>query len=117
VAQRAENKIGGTGSVQGTLKHSYSEQLVNRYQSRFGKVGGGLSTEQSYLGGQNLGRSVNLKGSVRLDVVEGPVQSPTAVYDFKFTVNPNPVMSPSRITKIRTEAGLAATVPIEPVHP
>jgi hypothetical protein len=91
--------------------------MIFRVQRRFGPVGGGLSTEQSYLGGANLGRSVNLKGSVRLDVVEGPVTAPTAVYDFKFTIDPNPQMSPARLAKIRAEAGLSPNVPVEPIHP
>lgn len=117
VAGRAEAKVGGTGSVPGTLKHTYAEKLIYRFQRMFGPVGGGLSMEQSYVGGAWLGRSMNLPGSVRLDVVEGPVATPSAVYDFKFTINPNPTMSAARLAKIRAEAGLAPSVPIKPVHP
>jgi len=117
VATRAEKKIGGTGAVPGTEKHAYAAELIDRYQSRFGPVGGGLATEQSYLGGAHLGRSINLPGSVRLDVVEGAVTSPSAVFDFKFTINPNPVLSPTRINDIRINAGLSLNVPIQVVHP
>jgi hypothetical protein len=117
VAARAERKVGGTGAVAGTEKHAYAAKLIERYQTRFGPVGQGLSTEQSYLGAGHLGRSMNLKGSVRLDVVEGVPATPTAIYDFKFTINPNPVMSPSRIARIRLEAGLPPSVPVDVIHP
>ncbi len=117
VAIRAENKIGGTGAVAGTQKHTYAAALINRYQSLYGPVGGGLSTEQSYLAGRYLGQYVNLSGSVRLDVVEGAVRSPSAVFDFKFTINPNPVLSPTRINSIRANAGLGPNVPITVIHP
>ena len=117
VATRAERKIGGTGAVAGTQKHAYAAELIERYQRRFGPVGGGLATEQSYLGGAYLGRSVNLPGSVRLDVVEGTLTSPSAVFEFKFTINPNPVLSPGRIGSIRANAGLGPSVPITVVHP
>ena len=117
VAVRAERKIGGTGAVAGTGKHAYAAELIERYQSRFGAVGEGLTTEQSYLGGRYLGRSMNLKGSVRLDVVEGAPATPSAIYDFKFTVNPNPTLSPGRIAQIRTQARLPSSVPVEVIHP
>jgi hypothetical protein len=64
-----------------------------------------------------LGRSVNLLGSLRLEVVEGAVTTPTEVFDFKFTINPNPVLSPSRINSIRANAGLGPNVPITVIHP
>jgi RHS repeat-associated protein len=117
VATRSESRIGGAGAVAGTEKHAYAAELIERYQSRFGPVGGGLATEQSYLAGAYLGRSVNLPGSVRLDVVEGALTSPSAVFDFKFTINPNPVLSPNRINRIRANAGLGPNVPINVVHP
>lgn len=117
VAQRAERKVSGTGNVAGTLKHSYAEKLINRYQIRFGQVGGGLTTEQSYLEGVHLGTKLNLKGSVRLDVVEGNLLSPSAIYDFKFTINPYPTISPARLDKIRREVGIGPSVPIEAIHP
>jgi hypothetical protein len=109
--------VGGTGARAGTLKHSYAEELITRYQERFGLVGKGLSTEQSYRGALHLGEQINVKGSVRLDVVEGAVTDPVAVYDFKFTVDSNPTLSPARIKQIRTEAGLGPDVPVEPIHP
>lgn len=72
VAIKAEGKVGGTGAVAGTDKHAYAARLIYRYQRRFGPGGQGLSTEQSYQAGQWLGRNINRKGSVGLDVVEGP---------------------------------------------
>ena len=117
VASRAERKIGGVGAVPGTRKHAYAAELVERYQRRYGAVGGGLTVEQSYRGGRHLGQSVNVRGSVRLDVVEGPPASPTAIFDFKFTLNPNPTLSPRRIAGIRAGAGLAPSVPITTIHP
>lgn len=86
-------------------------------ERRFGPVGGGLATEQSYLDDTHLGRSVNLPGSVRLDVVEGALTSLSAVSDFKFTINPSPVLSPARISIIHATAGLGPNVPITNVHP
>src|SRR5262245_8066393 len=112
-SRRRSLKVGGTGALAGTGKHAYAAELIERYQSRFGAVGEGLTTEQLYLGGRYLGRSVNLKGSVRLDVVEGVPATPTAIYDFKLTVNPNPTLSPSRIANIRAQAGLPSSVPVE----
>jgi len=117
VATRAENKIGGTGAVVGTEKHAYTAELIDRYQRLYGPVGGGLSTEQSYLGGQYLGRSMNMPGSVRLDVVEGALTSPSQVFAFKFTIDPNSTLSPSRLNSIRVNAGLGQNVPISVVHP
>src|SRR5438094_144038 len=98
-------------------KHAYAADLIERYQSRFGPVGGGLSVEQSYRAGQYLGPNMNLAGSVRLDVVEGAVTAPATVFDFKFTINPNPTLSLSRINSITANAGLGPNVPITVIHP
>ena len=117
VARRAEGRIGGAGPVAGTLKHSYAERLVNRYQGIFGDVGAGLRTERSYLNGMELGRQMNVLGSVRLDVVDGPVNNIVGVFDFKFTIAPNPVISQTRISTIRSVANLGPNVPIVPIHP
>jgi hypothetical protein len=91
-------------------------ELIDRFQRLYGPVGGGLSAEQSYLGGTWLGRSINLPGFVRLDAIEGAVTNPSALFDFKFTINPNPTLSPSRILQIQTQAGLAPGVPITVIH-
>ena len=117
VARRAERKINDSGSVAGIKKHAYAARLIERYQRRYGPVGRGLSMEQSYLEGMYLGRSANLKGSVRLDVVEGSAYTPTAVYDFKFITTSNPALSQRRIRNIQSNAGLLPTTPIEVIHP
>ncbi|GEN73748.1 hypothetical protein CLA01_38200 [Chryseobacterium lathyri] len=38
-AQKAENAIGGTGRFAGTAKHTYTNNLINRYQKMFGDRG------------------------------------------------------------------------------
>lgn len=82
IATRAEAKIGGVGAVAGTQKHTYAEDLLNRYQRMTGERTN-LVTERSYLGGSPVSRGT--AGSARPDVYD-PVSG--AVYDYKFTVNP-----------------------------
>jgi hypothetical protein len=55
-----------------------------------------------------------LKGTIRLDVVEGPLTSPTAVFDYKFG---GASLSPARTGQIRSGAGLGPNVPILEVNP
>ncbi len=81
-ADIAEARIGGSGAVNGTLKHSYAEKLINRYQGIFGDRG--LLTETSWINGQPAlfrGQA----GSVRFDVLD---TSTNFAYDFKFVVRP-----------------------------
>lgn len=66
----------------------------------------------SYRGGMQVRRG--LKGSVRLDVVEGKIASPIAVYDFKFGKRG---LTPGRIARIRQQAGLGNGVPVHEVRP
>ncbi|MGW1780402.1 polymorphic toxin-type HINT domain-containing protein [Streptomyces sp. NPDC002143] len=81
IAARAENKVGGSGAVAGTKKHTYAEKLLNRYQGIYGSRG--LVAEQSYLNGVAVPKGT--KGSARPDVYD-----PAAgiIYDYKFLVNP-----------------------------
>lgn len=58
--------------------------------------GGSLSTEVSYLNGDVV--PYGTRGSVRLDVVEGSLLAPAAVYDFK---TGGATLTPSRIEQIR----------------
>jgi RHS repeat-associated protein len=102
----------GNGPVAGTLKHGYAEDLLNRYQLMFGDRG--LSTEVRYLGGKVWQPGMPLKGSVRLDVVEGPLSAPTAVYDYKFG---GALLTPTRVGGIRTGANLGPNIPVVGVHP
>ncbi len=102
----------GDGPVAGTLKHGYADRLLTRYQSMFGDRG--LSTEVRYLNG-NLWRPGNpLTGSVRLDVVEGPLNNPRWVWDYKFG---DSQLTPARISQIRAGAGLGSNVPVDEVRP
>ena len=69
----------GLGSRAGRLKHGYADRLLTRYQSLYGDRG--LSMEVSYLNGQ---AGVGGRGSIRLDVVDGAIDNPTSVFDYKF---------------------------------
>jgi hypothetical protein len=102
----------GNGPVAGTLKHGYAENLLNRYQSMFGSRG--LSTEVRYLNGVEWQPGMPLRGSIRLDVVEGPLNNPTWVWDYKFG---GAQLTPARINQIRTGAGLGPIVPVDAVRP
>lgn len=104
--------LSATGHVSGTLKHGYADKLLTRYQRMFGNRG--LRTEQRYLNGQVWQEGMGLKGTVRLDVVEGPLTSPTAVYDYKFG---GASLSSGRISRIRTGAGLGPNVPVLEINP
>ncbi|MYZ36310.1 MULTISPECIES: hypothetical protein [unclassified Streptomyces] len=81
IATRAERKIGGTGAVNGTLKHSYAEKLLNRYQGIYGSRG--LIPEQSYLGGVPVAKGT--KGSARPDVFD---PATGIIYDCRFLIRP-----------------------------
>jgi hypothetical protein len=83
----------------------------------YGKVGRGLSAERVYLGGVHQETRALPSASVKLDVVAGPKTRPVHVYDYKFTVDPNPTLSTSRIAQIQRVVGLSPDVPIEVIHP
>jgi RHS repeat-associated protein len=95
LAQQADQTTpippGTNATVAGTLKHTTFARLVRALQRT------DLTTEVNYLNGNVLVN--NARGSVRLDVVEGPLTSPTAVYDLKTGVAG---LTPQRITQIRT---------------
>jgi hypothetical protein len=102
----------GKGSVAGIKKHGYADRLLTRYQRLFGDRG--LSTKVRYINGRPWQPGDPLRGSIRLDVVQGPINSPTVVWDYKFG---DAVLTPGRINRIRTGAGLGPNVPIVPVRP
>jgi hypothetical protein len=84
IATRAEawgtrRGLSTKGSVEGTLKHGYADRLLTRYQEMYGSRG--LSTEVRYANGVPWREGVPLRGTVRLDVVEGPLNNPTAIFD------------------------------------
>ena len=53
-------------------------------------------------------------GSIRLDVVEGALDVPTSVWDYKFG---NATLSPSRVTQIQNGIPNGGNVPILMVKP
>jgi hypothetical protein len=115
IATRAEawgvrKNITGTPRAVGTAKHVYARDLLDRYQQMFGDRG--LSTEIRYVN-QSVwisGTGTPTKGSVVLDVVEGPIASPSAIYDYKFGATG---LLPSRVNQIRTTTGFQSTPLIE----
>ena len=74
-ANKAEQAVGGKGSVAGTKKHTAFEKEVKASGE------GRFETEVSYKGGEVVKRGT--PGSVRPDVVEGSSAAPTAIYDLK----------------------------------
>lgn len=74
----------------------------------------GLTTEVRYIRGRAWQPGDPLHGSVRLDVVEGPVSNPTAVFDYKFG---NARLPTSRVNQIRRVGGIGNNVPVQAVNP
>jgi hypothetical protein len=104
--QRAEQNIGGT-SANGSEKHAYAKRMLDIYQKMQGTRG--LSTEVRYINGGQWQKGMPTKGSVILDVVEGNLENPTAVYDYKFGISG---LTKARISQIRNVAGFNSDVPI-----
>ena len=100
-----------SGHVAGTAKHTYAQDLLDRFQRRFGDRG--LTTEARYIRQNPWVKGQGVRGSVRLDVVEGDLLNPTAVYDYKFG---GARLSPERIDYIRRVTGFSKSVPIIGVH-
>jgi len=82
IARRAERRVGGSGSVAGTKKHSYAEKLMKRYQKSTGQRTH-LEVEESYWAGQRVSRGES--GSARPDLYDPNTGN---VYDYKFTNQP-----------------------------
>jgi hypothetical protein len=95
LAQQADRTTpippGTSARVAGTLKHSEFARLVRG----LGRTD--LSTEVVYYRGRVM--NSNIRGSVRVDVVEGPQNAPAAIYDFK---TGRAILTPSRIKQIRS---------------
>jgi hypothetical protein len=106
-AQRAAQSIGpGRGPVYGTKVHSAFEREVNA----LGK--NDVHTEVSYLNGQVV--PYGTKGSVRLDVVNGPVNAPTAVYDLK---TGSAILTPARVQQIQSHLPGGGAIPVTEIRP
>lgn len=105
-ATRARNTVGsGSGGAYGTRVHTAFEAEVlglNR----------GLSTEISYLNGGIVTRGTS--GSVRLDVVNGPLNAPVSIFDLK---TGGAMLTPSRIQQIQSHVPGGANVPVFQVRP
>jgi hypothetical protein len=116
IATRADNwgiRQGlGNGPVAGTAKHGYAEKMLTRYQDMFGSRG--LTPEARYVNNAPWQTGDPLAGSIRLDVVEGPLANPTHVWDYKFG---QATLSQSRITQIQNGIPNGANVPILMVKP
>jgi RHS repeat-associated protein len=91
LANQADAAVPGRGAVAGTQKHAAFRDLVR------GLNRADLHAEQTILPG---GRPANYgtRGAIRLDVIEGPLQNPIAVYDLK---TGSAQLSPARIQQIR----------------
>ncbi|HTD06251.1 RHS repeat-associated core domain-containing protein [Undibacterium sp.] len=106
-AQRAAQTVGpGRGPVYGTRVHSAFENEVNA----LGKDN--VHTEVSYLNGQVV--PYGTKGSVRLDVVNGPVNAPISVYDLK---TGSAALTPARIQQIQSNIPGGSSVPVIEIRP
>ena len=98
-ATLAERKVGGTGRVPGTQKHSYAKNLIDRYQSVYGDRG--LRTETSWKNHRQV--SYGTKGSARIDVLD---TANNCAYDYKFTINPGKGLGQRQVNKIRNNGPL-----------
>ena len=110
---RQQTSLAGlTAREIGTKQHTYARDVLNRYQRMFGDRG--LSTEVRYFERAPLLSGRTPKGSIRLDVIEGDLFNPTAIYDYKFGTAG---LSTVRINQIRTGAGLSPNIPVIEVRP
>ncbi|HUX79212.1 MAG TPA: hypothetical protein VMW10_05650, partial [Alphaproteobacteria bacterium] len=98
LANRTEKKVGGTGAVAGTKKHTYAKKLGERAQDRFGERG--LEFEQGYKNGRHLKKGESSKGSTRLDVYD---KTENVVYDYKFVKEPGKGLKPAQTSKIQKQ--------------
>jgi hypothetical protein len=101
-AGRARKTIGaGKSPVYGTKVHRAFEAEVR------GLGNANLATEQSYLNGRLVPRGT--PGSVRVDVVEGPLTAPTKIYDLK---TGGAKLNSSRIEQIQQHVPGGSSVPV-----
>jgi hypothetical protein len=109
-ANRAAQNVGpGSGPVYGTTVHTAFRAEVKALGNSK------LAAEQSYLNGVNV--KYGTPGSVRLDVVEGPVNNPTAVFDLK---TGGAQLTPARIQQIQANLPKlpnGGNVPVKEIRP
>jgi hypothetical protein len=82
--------------------------VIEKYQGMYGPVGKGLQPEASYLRYREA--TYGAHGSVRLDVVEGNVANPYAMYELKFG---EARLTQARVARIRTVTGFQDVLIIE----
>ncbi|MCL1919446.1 MAG: hypothetical protein FWG14_14330 [Peptococcaceae bacterium] len=99
----------GSGSLQGTMKHGYAERLLNRYKRVTGQKPD-LLAEQSYKNYTPTYRGN--KGSARPDVFNDKTGD---IFDYKFTRNPNPQISPAQ--QARNRANVPGVTRQTAIHP
>jgi len=104
--------ITGPPRYMGTMKHVYARNLLSRYQNIYGSRG--FSAEIRYLNGELWERGAGVERSSVLDVVEGNLEHPMAIYDYKFGKGG---LSIARKKQIRQAGGFSGDVPIAPVQP
>jgi RHS repeat-associated protein len=104
--QAAQNVGSGSGAVYGTLVHSEFSDLIEGLGNQ------NLFTEQNYLNGVPV--DGNLPGSIRIDVGEGTVNAPTAVYDLK---TGQATLKPQRIQQIQSHLPNGSNVPVTEIRP
>ncbi len=110
VANRAEAAIdvgGKSAQLAGTLRHSEAARIIERELPD-------LATEQVYRGGRALEGGARPAGSRVADVVEGAVDSPIAIYDFKFG---KAGLSERRIAEIQEAVDPLRIVPVTEIRP
>jgi len=96
----------GSGRVYGTLVHSAFQDEVEALNNP------NLFTEQSYLNGAPAGYGT--PGSIRIDLGEGTLESPTAVFDLK---TGSATLTPARILQFQSQLPGGSSVPIYEVRP
>ncbi|HWS88127.1 MAG TPA: RHS repeat-associated core domain-containing protein [Pyrinomonadaceae bacterium] len=110
VTNRAEKAIGGRGPVPGTHKHKYAENLINRFQSKYGDHG--LRTETSWL--NKLRAAFGQRGSARPDVWDAWGDKG---YDFKFIIDPARQRMSLRQIEKTMRNGPLYLMGVEPIFP
>ncbi len=112
-AWAARKGLTGTPQDLGIAQHMYAKRMLRYYQGMYGHRG--LSTEVRYVNQRPWLRNIGMptRGSVILDVVDGPLDNPVAIYDYKFGAAG---LSPGRVNQIRNVTGFEK-IPIKETRP
>ena len=106
-ARRAQSKVGtGSGGLHGTRLHSaFRAEVEGLKESE-------LYTERSYLNGRLV--KWGTEGSIRVDVVHGPLRAPLSIYDLK---SGSAALTTRRIQQIQKHVPGGDSVPVYEIHP